>query len=351
MLTASIALPRETYRNEKDASRFYERLLELLSASTEVRAVGAGSDLPWTGYDDNAGGFTIEGKKPAPGEQFHARYHCASPGYFDAMGIPFVAGRAFGAQDNRETPMVLIINEAMAHRYWPEGAVGRRITFDDTPKEKDWMTVVGVVRDVKDRPNSPAAEPAFWWAVSQMPNAFSGMKVAMRSRSEEAVLANVLRQSVRDLDPSLAVGDIRRMDDIADDAFSTARFTLLLVGLFAGLALTLASIGIYGVISYSVQQRQHEFGMRMALGAARGQVLGMVLQQGTRLALIGVAIGLVFALALARLLGSLLYEVKAADPITYAAVAMIALAIGALACYPAARRATGADPMAVLRAE
>ena len=351
VVTASITLPRETYRDKKAVIQFYERLLPVLRTSPEISAAGVGTDLPWTGYDDNVGGFTIEGKKPAPGDQFHARYHCASAGYFEAMGIPILKGRAFSERDKVGAPFALIINEAMERRYWPEGAIGRRITFGDPPKEEDWMTVVGVVGDVKDRPDRPAAEPALWWADTQMPWPFPDMKIVVRSRAEAAQLGNVLRQTVGEFDPTLAVSDVRRMDVIADESYSAARFTLLLVALFAALALTLSSIGIYGVIAYSVEQRQHEFGMRMAMGAARWQVLRMVLGQGTRLALVGVVMGVACALGLAQLLSTLLYGVTARDPMTFGAVALTALGIAVVACYPAARRATGADPMVVLRAE
>jgi ABC-type antimicrobial peptide transport system permease subunit len=177
------------------------------------------------------------------------------------------------------------------------------------------------------------------------------MLVAVRGSSDPALLANDLRQAVRQLDPTLAVANIRPMDDIADANVSTPRFALFLVALFAGLALTLAAIGIYGVISYAVSQRMQEFGLRMALGAQAGDVQVLVLRHGVKLALLGVALGLVGALGLRRVLRSLLYGVSAADPMTFAAVSAIAIAVAALACYLPARRATGADPAIALRSE
>ncbi len=354
VLTASLALPYTEYKTPAAVTHFYDQLTTNLAAAPGVAAVGAGTDLPWTGYDENAGGFTIQGKKPPPGEDFHARYHAATPDYFRALGIPIVRGRFFTAGDNQGAPLAMIINETMARRYWPhEDALGARITFSDTPKEKDWMTVVGVVGDVKDKPSSSGAEPAFWWPVLQAPFVVNNgvMSVVVRADSGAAQLANELRREVHRLDPTLAVADVRLMDQITDAGVSTARFAFFLVGLFAALAITLAAIGTYGVISYSVSQRMHEFGMRMALGAGRRDVLRLVLAQGALLAFAGVALGGVGALALARVLRSLIYGVGPADPLTFAAVAALVMAVAVLACYVPARRATGADPMVALRYE
>jgi len=351
LLTASVSLPDASYKTQETLS-FWGRLTANLDSAAGIRAAGVGTDLPWTGYDDNIGGFTIEGKKPRANEEFHARYHVASPGYFRAVGIPLVQGRFFTDGDNMKAPLALIVNRSMARRYWPnEDALGKRLTFEDHPKEKDWMTIVGIVGDVKDKPDSPAAEMALWWPVGQTPVSVNNMAVAVRGSSDPARLVNDLRQAVRQLDPTLAVANIRPMDDIADANVSTPRFALFLVALFAGLALTLAAIGIYGVISYAVSQRAHEFGLRMALGAQPGDVRRLVLRQGVKLALAGVAIGLVGALALGRVLCSLLFEVSAADPVTFASVSALAMAVAALACYLPARRATLADPANSLRSE
>jgi len=351
LLTATVSLPDKTYK-PAEAPRFWDRLSASLSSVAGIRAAGVGTDLPWTGYDENIGGFLIEGQKAPPGQDFHGRYHAAGPDYFRAVGIPLVRGRFFTAQDGMKAPPVMIINQSMARRYWHgQDAVGGRISFDDHPKESDWLTVVGVVGDVKDRPTSPEAENAFWWPIDQSPVYVNQMSVAVRGSSDPAFLANDLRQAVRQLDPTLAVADIRPMDDIADANISTPRFALFLVALFAGLALTLAAIGIYGVISYAVNQRTREFGLRMALGAQAGDVLVLVLRQGAKLALLGVALGLIGALAFGRVLGSLLYEVRAADPATFAAVAIGATTVAALACYLPARRATTVDPSHALRSE
>jgi predicted permease len=351
VLTASISLPDEHYK-PSEAPLFYRRLVTNLSSVSGVRAVGVGTDLPWTGYDDNIGGFTIEGKKPPAHEEFHARYHVAGPDYFRALGIPLIRGRFFTDGDSMDARLALIVNQSMARRYWPnEDAVGKRITFEDKPKEKDWMTVVGIVGDVKDKPDSKAAEMALWWPVLQSPVGINQTSVVLRGSSDPAWLVNALREAVRQLDPTLAVADVRLMDQIADASVSTPRFALFLVVLFGGLALTLAAIGMYGVISYSVNQRTHEFGLRMALGAKPFDVQRLVLREGIQLALLGAALGIAGALALGRILGSLLYEVGSADPVTFASVPLVAITIAALACYLPARRATNADPIASLCSE
>ena len=351
LLTANLSLPYKTYK-PSDMIHFWSRLDASLHSVAGIRAAGIGTDLPWTGWDDNIGGLNIEGKKPPAHEMFHARYHDASPDYFRAMGIPLVRGRFFNDGDTIKVPLVMIINQAMATRYWPgEDAVGKRITFEDHPKEADWMTIVGIVGDVKDRPNSPETQNSMWWPIEQSPVDVDQMAVALRGSSDPALLVNDLREAVRQLEPTLAIADIRPMDNIADANISTPRFGLFLVSLFAVLALTLAAIGIYGVISYSVSRRTHEFGLRMALGANSGDVLRMVLRQGIRLALLGIALGLAGALVLGRILMSLLYRVHAADPATFALAATVAVAVAALACYLPARRATAVAPARALRSE
>ena len=352
VLTAEIALPNANYKTTDNVAGFYQRLLNNLNTLPGVRAVGAGTDLPWTGYDENLGGFTIEGKTPPPHEEFHARYHTASADYFRAIGIPLLRGRFFNDQDSKGEPRVLLINNVMARRYWPgEDAVGKRITFDDKPKDSDWFRVVGVVGDVKDTPGSKEAEPAFWWPVLQEPFPFANMTIVLRGDSDPALLTDALRSKVRELDPSLAVAHVRLLDRVADEQFSTSRFALFLIGLFAALALLLAAIGIYGVISYSVSQRMPEFGMRVALGASSWNLLKMVMKQGVLLTGIGVAIGLGCALVLGGVLDNLLFGLSARDPLTLIVVGAIAVVTATLASLPSALRATAADPMTSLRAE
>jgi predicted permease len=348
-LTASISLPQATYKDDKSIALFYKKLLDKLRNAPGVSAAGAGSDLPWTGWDENAGGFTIQGETPPPHEFFHARYHAATPDFLRALGVPVLRGRAFDERDKADGPRVMLINQAMA-RYWQHGdALGGRFTFEDHPKEKDWVTVVGIVGDVKDEPKDAAAQAGFWWPMEQGP--FGSASVAIRSTLDTALAADRLRTAVREMDNNLAVADLRTMREIAAGAYSTSRFALVLVALFAALALSLAAIGTYGVIAYSVSQRTHEFGVRMALGARPSDVAWSVMANGMCLAIAGLLLGIVLGLALARLLGNLLYGVGSADPVAISATCLITVVVAALACYLPAIRATRADPMTALRAD
>jgi predicted permease len=352
VLTASLSLPRFKYPNDEVIGRFYDRLALNLNELPGVQSAGAGTDLPWTGYDENAGGFNIEGKKPPAGQEFHARYHMATPGYFSALGIPLLAGRFFTEADNRSAPQAVIINHVMAQKYWPgEDPVGKRMSFDDQPKsDKDWITVVGVVGDVKDQPNSAQAQNAFWLPVLQTVWS-TDLSIAIRTQSDPRQVADGLRQAVHRLDPELAVADIKQMDQVVDTSISTPRFTFALVGLFAALAIVLAAIGAYGVISYTVGQRTSEFGLRVALGAQRMDLLRMVLAQSAKLALAGTALGVVLALSLDRAIKSLIYDVSPSDPLILASVVLLVLTVALAASYIPARLAAAADPMSTLRSE
>lgn len=352
VLTAVVSLPDAKYKTGKQVVAFYDRLNRSLGALPGIHAAGIGSDLPWTGYDDNAGGLNIEGRQPQPGQEFHARYHVATEDYFRALGVPLVRGRFFTPHDDIKGKQVMIVNSAMA-RYWgKQDPIGRRISFEEHPKNPDdWFTVVGIVGDIKDRPNSPAAEPAFWWPVLQLPMSFEDMSIVIRAQADPEPLITEVRNAVRALDPELALANVRMMDEIAGESFSTPRFTLFLVALFAMAAGTLAAVGIYGIISYSVSLRMHEFGLRIALGADAWDVIRQVMAQGLRLVLSGIFLGVFGALALGRVLWSLLYQVSPFDPLTFSAVAISAIMIAALACYLPARRATCADPARALRQE
>ncbi len=349
VLTATLSLPNADYKDGEPVAQFFQQMTSDLQSMPGMVAAGAGSDLPWTGWDENTS-FNIEGKHPQSGEEFHGRYHTATPEFFRALGTPLVAGRFFTDADKHGAPAVIVINEAMARKYWPhEGAVGRRITFEDNPKPDDWMTVVGVVGDVKDRPNSPAAEPGFWWPHAQA--AFHDMAVVVRFDSDPGAMTTSLRNEVHRLNPGLAIAHVQLMDQIVEESVAAPRMEFVLVGLFGALAILLAAMGTYGVIAYAVSQRTTEFGLRMALGAQRGDLMRMVLAQGARLVVPGAIAGVVLALVLGRAMKSLIYGVRPDDPITFVAVAGLVLVVALVASYVPARRASKADPMRALRAE
>jgi predicted permease len=349
VLTASLSLPGARYGDPARITAFQQQLLARVAALPGVQSAGLTSDLPWTGYDENAG-FTIEGKTFPPNDGPGGRYHFVSPGYFATIGVPLLNGRFFNANDQLNSPNVVLINHALAELYWPgESAVGKRFTFSSQPKEKDWFTIVGVVGDVKDFPQAAAAEPAFYWNTLQQ--ASRQVILAVRTSAAPLSLVDAVRYEVRALDQDLPLAEIKPLETVAATALASQRFTLWLVGFFAGTALLLAALGIYSVLSYLVAQRTSEIGVRLALGAQFGDVLTLVLRQGMTLVMLGVALGLAAAFALTRLMKGLLYEVSATDPLTFAALGLLLTLVALLACWIPARRATQVDPLVALRQE
>jgi predicted permease len=349
VLTASLNLPRARYENGPKVAAFQQRLLERLAALPGAQSVGLTSDLPWTGYDENAG-FIIEGKTFPGDDGPGGRYHFVSADYFRAVGVPLITGRFFNESDRMGAPVVVLINRAMAERFWrDENPVGSRFTFSSRPKESDWITVVGVVGDVKDFPHSPAAAPAFYLPTSQ--EAPRDIILAVRSGVEPSRLIEAVRNEVQALDKDLPLSDVKTLDAIAATAVAGRRLTLWLVGFFALAALALAAIGIYSVLSYLVAQRTHEIGVRMSLGAQLGDVMKLVIRQGMTMVFLGVALGLVAAFGLTRLMTGLLFGVSATDPLTFAVIALLLLLVALVACFVPARRATKVDPLVAMRGE
>jgi len=341
-----IQLPQKRYPSPDSQIRFYKGLAERLRTLPGVESVGIGSDIPWTGYDENTS-FEIAGLPSDPNHSPEARYHFASPDYFRALAIPLVRGRFFEVTDESKAPRVIIVNAAFAQRFYPgEEAVGKRLDLWGSKG----TTIVGVVGDVKDTPDAPSAKPAFYWADWQFSDGDERV-VTVRATTNLSSLAAALPKQVLALDNDLPITDIRSLDEVGAHAIATTKFSLILVGTFAGLALILAAIGIFGVVSYSVTQRTHEIGIRMALGASHQNVLKMILKQGASLAAFGVTIGLFAAFALTRIMRGLLYHVSASDPWTYLVVALVLAAIALAACYIPARRALGIEPLVALRYE
>ncbi|HXG65879.1 MAG TPA: FtsX-like permease family protein, partial [Blastocatellia bacterium] len=287
-----------------------------------------------------------------PGQLPTAIVNLISPGYFRAMEIPLLAGRDFEGRDNRQAPRVAIVNKALADSIWPnEDAVGKRFQFGGRGADDPWLSVVGVVGDVHATGLQTAPGPQFYLSHAQSPFAFPIMSFVVRASGDPARLISAVRSEILAVDKDQPVFDIKTMNERLADSVATQRFQLILLGVFAGLALMLAAVGIYGVIAYSVAERTHEIGIRMALGAQPGNVLRMVLGQGLALALVGVGLGLGAAFALTRFMESLLFAVGAKDPLTFVAIPLLLAAVALLASYVPARRATKVDPMTALRHE
>ena len=348
VLTFELDAPHARYKDDAKYVALFRGLADRLRALPGVQTVGMGSDLPWTGYDENFM-FSIVGKKDASGaNEFNgARYHFVSPDYFRAIGTPLINGRFFTAAEDSKSAPAVMVNQALASRYFPGGnAVGAYVTtFNDTK-----MEIVGVVGDVQDSPSGTQAKPAIylndWQAVG------GGERyIAVRTTGDWRALAAAVPREVAALDSDLPVLKVRPLEDVSAQAISSTRFTLMLVGVFGAIALVLAAVGVFGVISYSVTQRTNEIGLRMALGALERDVLRMIVGQGARIAVAGVGIGLVAALVLTRAMTTLLFGVSPFDPVTLVAVAGVLVVIALVACYLPARRAASVDPMVALRHE
>jgi putative ABC transport system permease protein len=350
VLTMSVVLPGARYAYGEPQISFLHRLVERLSTLPGVRSAGVTSDLPWTGYQ-NMGVFKVEGKSLPPDQEPQAQYHYISADYMRTIGVPLLSGRWFDARDRRDSQPVILINQAMARKYWlGEDAVGKRVgmTFVGAPQQV-WYQVVGVIGDVKDYPNSAGAEPAYFHPITQEP--YPEMSLAIRTDKDPMSLVEAVRREVRALDREMPISEVKTLETVAAAAVAGRRFMLLLVSSFALTALALAAIGIYGVTSYLVAHRTHEIGIRIALGANSFDVLKLALRQGMALALAGVGAGLTLALAATRLMANLLYGVDATDPATFAAVPMFLIGVAFVACWIPARRATKVDPMTALRSE
>ena len=341
----------DPYRDPLKRSGFIKELLQRVSAIPGVRnaAISNGNLVPLIG-PHNSGGFTIEGDAATNSAIPSAQVGAVSPDYFRTMETPLKRGRFFSDADDQKAPQVVIIDEAFAERYFNNrDPVGLRIKRGGRASEAPWITIVGIVGNVKsdgfDQPN----QPHFYFPIFQNPT--YAMAIFLRTDVAASSVTQSLREQVRGLDRDLPVFGERTMTQIAAESVSRRRFTMQVVGLFGVLALLLAAVGIYGVISYSVTQRTREIGIRVALGASRTAILRWVLKQGLVLTMAGVVVGLVGALALTRLLRSLLFGVGPADIVTYGVLATVLTIVALIACYVPARRATKVDPLVALRYE
>jgi putative ABC transport system permease protein len=347
VLSARVQLPWPKYGNDTVVRVFQSRLLESVRSLPGVHQAGLVNRVPFSRGNPQQNLY-VEGQPPRPGDAVPVvNARAASPGYFEAIGTPILRGRAILPSDQAGAPLVAVVDETVARQYWPGGdPIGKRIrTSADTTTP--WLTIVGVAPNVKhaslrERPNFE-----LYRSLAQAPN--WSTYIVVRAGGDPETLVVALRRRVAELDPKLPISDVNTMEGAMAESLSVARLTNVLLTGFAGLALLLAVIGIYGVMSLNVNGRLSEFGVRLALGAAPGDVLRLVMGQGMVLALLGLVIGVAGALWMTRFLGALLFEVSPMDPVTFLAVGSVLTLAAAAACYLPARRATRADPIAVLR--
>jgi putative ABC transport system permease protein len=346
-ITMQLLLPQTRYSNAASMIAFYRRLRDEVAAIPEVTASAVATTLPMTGSDIGMG-FTPDGRAVDPNVRTSAAFFGVSPDYFSTLGIKVVRGRGFTDRDDERAPNVVVINETMAAKHWPgEDPIGKRvkIRYNNTgPRE-----IVGIVGDVKQTSLTDTVSAQMYTPFVQAPWPF--LTAVARTPAAPEAAAGSLRQALARLDPEQAAGDIRTFDQYLARSTATPRFTAILFGAFAGLALLLAGFGLYGVMAYSVAQRSREIGIRMALGAQAADVRSLVVSQAVRLGAAGLAMGLAGALAVTRVLDSLLFGVTASDPLTFAAVSAALITVLLLAAYLPARRATRVDPIVALRAD
>lgn len=360
VMTAALALPQSQYNTPQKQSAFFSGVLDHLSHTSGITAVGAGFPLPFSG-GNNSASFQIEGRPAAPGSPGpHGDNRVVTGGYFTTLGIPVLKGRIFTDADRLGSEPVAVIDENLAAQYWPnQDPIGQKIRNGGINTKNPWVTIVGIVGHIRfnrlagEESSSGGTESsskgAYYFSLYQQ-SAPYGFFVA-KTNGDPAVLAGYIREAVGDVDANQPVHDLKTMDSLIAGSLGPQRFATTLLAVFASLAILLAAIGLYGLMSYSVTQRTNEIGIRMALGAQRGEVLRMVLRQGTKLAVAGVVVGVVVGLALTRLTQSLLYGVSAADPLSFAGAAVLLVLVALLACYIPARRAMRVDPMVALRYE
>ena len=349
VLALDIPLSRTKYPKSEQRPAVFEQLVERMKALPGVRDASLTSNVPLTDFDVELS-FQIEGREPyKPGNEAVADYTAVGADYFRTMNIALQRGRVFANSDTATTPQVMVVSDAFVKRYFPnEDPVGRRIVFDGptpTPRE-----IIGVVGDVRRNGLDADVEPEMY--VSHVQNPERRMNVVIRTDARDASqLTPAARAEVKAFDPDQIIWRTQTLEQLLGTSVAPRRFNMMLLGIFASVALLLAAVGLYGVMSYSVTWRTHEIGVRMALGAKRADVLRLVVRQGMIMALIGLAIGLIGALSLSRVMSSMLHGVSPTDPLTFTGVSIVLLVVALLACLIPARRATRVDPIVALRTE
>ena len=355
VLTMGLSLPTASYETPEQVVLFYSRLVDSIRQLPGVRHAGAVRALP-LGSTIGDFGLMIEGYVPPPGTGAKGDWQIVTDGYLEAMGERVIRGRTIKPEDTTDAQLVALVNEEMVRRYWPgQDPLGRRFRIGGGNPQRPMVTVVGIVGDVRHNGIAGVVKEKFYvphrqWHKS-VGNPIRSMTLVVKSRVNPETLTGPIRQQIRALDPNLPVANVRTMTDVVNATLSTPRFTGVLLGTFAALALILSAIGIYGVLSYVVSQRSREIGIRVAIGAQRSQVIGLVLRNGLSLALAGVLIGVALAAWAAQLMRGLLYDIRARDPSTFFVVAILLSAVAVLASFIPAWRASRVDPVVVLKGE
>jgi putative ABC transport system permease protein len=349
-LTMNIALLGSKYPSANQQISFFDEVRHRVEVLPGIESVGLISSAPLSG-GVYAGGFSIEGREPrSANEDFSADRRMISPEYFNALKIPLIKGRYFTERDNQASTGVAIVSDSWARRFVPDDdPIGKRIKLGGRDSTRPWLSIVGIAGDVRDTALESDARPCVYLPYSQFPA--SSMSLVVRTAVDSKALVPAIRSEVWATDKDQPVTDVKTMDEYVSDSVSPRRANALLLAVFAALALALASIGVYGVMAYSVLQRVREIGIRMALGAQRSDVIRLIVGSAMTLVFAGVGIGIASALALSRVLSSLLYGVSATDPMTFALISVLLVSAALLASYIPARRATKVDPMIALRHE
>jgi len=350
LLTLRLSITDNRYPKDSQRAAFYRQVIERATAVPGVRAAFAVKSMPYSGHG-YGGGFTIENRVPEPGNQPGALFQIVTPNYFSTMHVPLRQGRFLGPSDGPESPRVAVISEHTARRWWPGEAapIGKRFRFDPPTHDTSWITIVGIAADVPQNPFERGPGSVVYVPLEQFPQEHTDFGV--RTAGDPRLFESAVVKAVHSVDPEEPIAEVLPFEEVAKHQTLGLIYVAVIMGFYGLVALILSSVGVYGVMSYLVSQQTHDIGVRVALGASRPNVLGMVFRRGMMTVVGGMAVGLIAAYFMARLMALLIFGVPASDPATFLGIPLVLLAAAALAIYIPARRAIGIDPMVALRYE